>query len=125
MKAKKFTNSWLIIFLFYTGGIATILYLAYSNGIPKQISIIPYYDLVGHFLLYGVWSYLGHRALNRSTKYGIPISPTIISFITIIEESLQYLSSNRTPSIYDLLFSLAGIWLAICIDRFLLKKWLK
>lgn len=111
-----------LIFALYTVGIGVILFLAYSNGIPKQISIIPYYDLIGHFFLYGIWGYLAHRALNRIERFGMPIGPAIIAFITIAEELLQQLSENRTSSLSDLLFSLAGVWLAVIIDNSLKKK---
>ena len=97
--------------------IAIILYAAYLGGIPSFIGAIPYYDKIGHFVLYGMLSYVFWRVTNRKTVSKIPLSPTIITALTIAEELLQGLSSNRTASYSDLIFSLAGVWIIVLIDK--------
>lgn len=113
MLSKHF---WKFSLILYTFGIFLILYLAYSNGVPSSVAVIPHYDLVFHFLLYGLWSYLAYRAFSRKLW-----APGTLTLLTIAEELGQMLSVNRTFSLMDLFFSLLGIWLVICVDRIFSK----
>ena len=103
---------WKTALIIYTFGIFIILYLAYSAGIPGFIGVIPYYDLIAHFFLYAIWSFLGYQAFSK--KLAVPL---VLTGFTIIEEVLQMLSVNRTFSLLDLGFSLLGIWLAIYLAK--------
>ncbi len=115
-------NKWIVFALIYTSGIAVILYLAYTKGIPNWIAFIPHYDLLGHFFLYGIWGYLVHRAFNRNKAYGLPVGPAILTVLTIVEELMQNFSMNRTFSLLDLFASLMGIWLVIFVYEWWKKR---
>ena len=108
---------WKILFAVYTFGILLILGSAYSAGIPHFIAVIPYYDLLGHFFLYGMWSFLAYQAFSKTL-----ISPFALSLLTVCEELFQITSANRTFSLIDLFFSLLGIWLAVFLIRIILKN---
>jgi len=102
-----------IFFIIYTCFIVLVSVLAYLNIIPTQQIRIPYYDYIGHFILYGIWAYLfawvlPKKAISISTFY-IPWGIVVVMVITIIEECLQSLSTVRTFSLNDLGFSLMGI----------------
>ncbi len=117
MKQLAKNRSWKLVLTFYTVGIFIVLYLAYNRGIPAAVASIAHYDLIGHFTLYGAWSYLAYRGFDRKIT-----APSILSLITIIEELAQMLSVNRTFSLIDLFFSLLGIWLVVLIDRQLTRQ---
>lgn len=118
MQNKK----WIFLLILSMISLVTILVLAYSKGIPNEIAYIPYYDKIGHLLLYGLFAYVIHRASNRRTIRGIPIGIAAFTIFTIIEEYLQSFSANRTASISDLIFSLIGITAIYFIDRYLQSK---
>ena len=117
MKLQKINKIWVVLSILISVLIAAILYAAYLGEIPSFIGSVPYYDKIGHFVLYGMLSYVFWRVTNRKTVSKIPLSPTIITALTIAEELLQGLSSNRTAIYSDLIFSLAGVWMIIFIDR--------
>lgn len=74
---------------------------------------IPYYDTIGHFILYGIASFLSHRATGRKMliifNYPVPFGPFLFVGFTIAEEILQMILPNRTFSFLDLTASLLGI----------------
>lgn len=102
--------NWKTYLIIYTLGIGLILYSAYTKGLPGFIAIIPHYDLVAHFFLYGLWSFLVYKAFSHKIS-----GPILLSLLTIIEEVLQHFSPNRTFSLLDLLFSLLGIVLGVLL----------
>jgi VanZ family protein len=85
----------------------------------------PPYDKLGHFILYGIASFLCHRATGKRMikffKYSIPFGPLLFTIFTIAEEMLQSILPNRTASIEDFLFSFGGIvifyWIGEVWDR--------
>jgi len=52
--SRSSNSSWLFLSIFYAGLLLTILFLAYTNSLPAFLGKIPYYDTVGHFVLYGM-----------------------------------------------------------------------
>ena len=81
----------------------------------------PYGDKVGHFILYGILSFLINLTFLHSlpilTSKRIAITVTLILALAIgLEEYSQRFFANRTSSIVDLLFGYAGValgaWLA-------------
>ena len=96
--------------------------MAYANGIPSFIAAIPYYDKVGHFLLYGLLGYLFYRTSGRKFVWGMPATIVIFSIFTIMEEFMQILSANRTFSGEDLMFGLLGIWFFFILDLIFTKR---
>ena len=106
-------------FILYALFIVTISILAYLNIIPTKQITIPYYDLVGHFILYGIWGYLFAivftRPMINGSKFILPWGIVVVSMITILEECLQSLSPVRTSSFSDLGCSMLGIIIALII----------
>lgn len=91
---------------------ALIVILAYAGLIPTKLHEIPYYDSIGHFLLYGLWGYFFGKVYSKSvtgTKYHVTQGTIIVAAIAIVEETLQQLSPMRSFSLYDLGFGLLGI----------------
>jgi VanZ family protein len=91
--------------------VATLL--AYNNLIPHQIKMIPYYDSIGHFVLFGSLAYFLDRALKgkKAKVFGLllPMGSLIVACYAILDESLQLFSEARTFTLGDLSFGLMGI----------------
>lgn len=106
--------------LIYASLFSVLLALAYTGNLPSQLSVIPYYDKVGHVILYGIASYLGHRLLHRFTlrlgRYRIPLWVLAFSGWTLVEEGGQFFAPTRSLDAMDLVCSGLGIsigyWLA-------------
>jgi len=112
--SRSSNSSWLFLSIFYAGLLLTILFLAYTNSLPAFLGKIPYYDTVGHFVLYGMATYLGHRVL-RHRKFKLfrrvfPLWPPLFGAIAIAEEIWQMTSPHRNFSWLDIAASLVGIW---------------
>ncbi|MBT9312927.1 VanZ family protein [Leptothoe kymatousa] len=90
-----------------------ILWAAYTNNLPLQfLGKFPYYDKIGHVVLYAIASYLGHRVLNYRHFRGLrslPIFPVLFGLTMAAEEIVQGLSPHRTLDSLDLVCSLAGV----------------
>jgi hypothetical protein len=101
------------IFGAYTTFIVLVLIGAYIGVIPTEIGLIPMYDLIGHFILYGIWFFLLHKALKEKTiqlvNVDLPIAFLVLLPIIALEEFAQALASTRTFSLIDLLWGLLGI----------------
>ncbi len=92
-----------------------ILWAAYTNNLPLALlGKIPYYDKIGHVVLYALASYLGHRVLRRRHFRGVrylPVFPVLFSLAMTAEEIVQGISPHRTLDSLDLVCSLSGILL--------------
>ncbi|BDM82230.1 hypothetical protein AM10699_50940 [Acaryochloris marina MBIC10699] len=94
--------------------------LAYTGNLPSQLAIIPYYDKLGHVILYGLAAYLGHRLLHPFTlrlgRYRLPLWVLAFSGWTLAEEGAQFFAPTRSLDALDLVCSVLGIlvgyWLA-------------
>ncbi len=97
----------------YGGLFLLILWAAYTNNLPLNLlEEIPYYDKIGHVVLYALASYLGHRVLNRRHFRGaryLPVFPVLFGLAMTAEEIVQGLSPHRTLDALDLVCSLIGI----------------
>jgi polysaccharide biosynthesis protein VpsQ len=108
-----------ILFDIYTVFIIVILVGAYLDVIPTEIAIVPAYDSVGHFVLYGIWFFLLHSALQGkwlsvlSTK--VPQASLILSPIIVLEEYAQKFASTRTFSFGDLFWGILGMFTFLCL----------
>jgi len=103
--------------IFFAIFVLAITWLAYNDLIPKQVKVIPYYDSIGHFVLFGIYAYLADLALKGKTVWFIPVGPGLVILYAVIDEFLQKLSANRTFDLRDLFFGLLGISVAILISR--------
>ncbi len=112
----KSNQRWILVFFLYFVILLTIIVSAYLGIVPVKISAIPLYDTIGHFILLGIASYLGHKALgNRMINIGfccmsLPLAPILISIFALLEESLQVLSPLRSSTLSDFAANLIGIW---------------
>lgn len=99
----------------YLATFLTIMLLAYTGNLPGWLGAIPYYDKIGHVVLYAIATYLGHRVCRyRSFIVGHgrwPLFPILFLAFTLTEEIIQHLSPHRTLDAIDLVASLAGILL--------------
>ncbi|MFA6459189.1 MAG: DUF817 domain-containing protein [Candidatus Paceibacterota bacterium] len=109
---------------FLVGSLAVFVFLsilAYNRLIPSEIKLIPHYDSIGHFVLFGLLGLVAHYSFNRERKnvFGrhIPVGPTLVMSIAFIDEALQVLSINRTFDLMDLFWGLVGISFFIVFAR--------
>ncbi|MEM7792980.1 MAG: hypothetical protein AAF579_00825 [Cyanobacteria bacterium P01_C01_bin.118] len=90
-----------------------ILWAAYTNNLPLDLlAKIPYYDKIGHVVLYATASYLGHRVFNQrhfKGKRWLPIFPVLFGLVMTAEEIVQGISPYRTLDSLDLVCSLGGV----------------
>ena len=67
--------------------------MAYSNALPAQLEYIPYYDKIGHVVLYGIAAYLGERLVRhrriRLLGKRLPLFVTLFSLFVVAEELVQ------------------------------------
>lgn len=105
----------------YTAFFLITLWAAYNNHLPlRWLSQFPNYDKVGHVVLYGIPTYLGHRVLRLKhvsfLAQRLPLFPALFTLFTLTEELLQGFSPYRTLDMGDMLCSLGGIlmgyWIA-------------
>ncbi|MEO1400313.1 MAG: VanZ family protein [Cyanobacteria bacterium J06635_1] len=90
------------------------LWAAYTDNLPTHLlKTIPYYDKIGHLVLYFIPSYLGHRVLrNRhfnALGLRLPIFPALFGLFTVTEELIQGFSPYRTLDMVDLICGFVGI----------------
>ena len=92
-----------------------IIILADSRHLPSFITILysfPYGDRIGHFLLFGLLSFLLRIAFPipfiRTLKGEIPVLTLALAFFIIAEEISQIFIPARTFSWEDLIASLTG-----------------
>lgn len=116
-----------ITFLFFLF-IILIIVLADRGqlGILKLVNRIPYGDKAGHFILYGILSFLIDLTLFRSFPLQSPRLVAVISGLTLavfigLEEFSQQYFAERTFSLRDLIASYLGViffsWMALKIKR--------
>ncbi len=99
--------------LFFVAFLLFVSFLAYNKWIPREIEVIPFYDSIGHFVLFGFLGLAAHYAFEqrRVLIFGmsVPLGPTLAVVYAFLDESLQVLSVNRTFDLSDLFFGVLGI----------------
>lgn len=108
---------WIVCAIVFAAIFLTILFFAYQGTLP---AILTQNDKLAHVILYGIATFLGHKALNnrriRILNIPVPIFPGLFTLFTFGEELAQGLSPNRSLDAIDLIASFAGIvigyWLA-------------
>jgi hypothetical protein len=115
---KPSNRVWFIVSAGYFAFLFFLMVSADMGEFPIALIQRTPYDKVGHFLLYGIASFLSHRATDRRMmalgNSPIPLGPFLFGAITIFEEMLQSILPNRTASLEDLAASLLGIVLFYC-----------
>ena len=115
-----------ILLLLFVGILIFISLLAYTENIPTEIKMIPYYDSIGHFVLFGLLGLLAHYAVNRKcvTVYRvlIPVGPIFAVLYAMVDEFLQLLSDKRTFDVGDLSFGILGIFVFVSSVEYFRKR---
>ena len=98
----------------YTLFFLVTLFAAYTNRLPLDLlAQLPYYDKLGHLILYFIPTYLGHRLFKQKhvlwLGFSIPFFPGIFTLFTLTEELIQGFSPYRTLDAGDMICSLGGI----------------
>lgn len=118
-KLKQHNIAWLA--LGYGSFFLLTLWAAYTNNLPLALlAKIPYYDKIGHVVLYAAASYLGHRVLKQRHFRGIrwlPTFPVLFALAMTAEEIVQGLSPYRTLDAWDLVCSLSGVALGYILAQ--------
>ena len=95
-------------------------------GILKLVNQIPYGDKAGHFILYGILTFLIDMTLFqalplRSPKLIAVISGSTLALLIGLEEFSQKYFVSRTSSLIDLIASYLGLiffsWLALRLKK--------
>jgi len=109
---KKFFAFLFLVFIFL------VIIAADTNTIPpivRDVYRFPGGDLVGHFVLYGLLTFLLARAFPCRLHVG-QLQPALTSLLVfglaLAEELSQFFFPFRTPSLLDLGCGLLGILLA-------------
>lgn len=116
-----------VLALAYTCFFLITLWAAYHNQLPLGwlTARLPYYDKIGHVLLYCIPTYLGHRLCRQKhfkrLGIAIPTFPLCFALFTITEEIMQGFAPHRTLDAGDMVCSLLGVgvgyWLAQRSER--------
>src|SRR4051812_48130085 len=103
-----FNRKWMIIAISSFIFLLSVSIFAYLRLIPTEIKSFPYYDSVGHFLLFGCLGFFTHLALKRrralSFGFLLPIGPILVASYAMIDETLQVFSTTRSFDLSDLGF---------------------
>lgn len=106
--------------LCHTALIVSIAAGAYAGVLPTKIALLPFYDLVMHFVLVGMFGFFLDGALAHRSLVALPfvprLGPSVALVIAAAEEYAQRLSPRRSSSWSDFFANAAGIlvcaWLA-------------
>lgn len=123
---KKSNKKWIIGCICMGAFIVFVSALAYFKYIPTQVNSIPYYDSIGHFMLFGLLGFFAEMAFQGLKKkiFGItlPVGSILVASYAFIDESLQVFSPNRTFDLHDLVLGLFGILFFYWVSRCVLKN---
>jgi len=114
-----------ILFILFM--LATII-LADLGAIPEPVKMIYHFpngDRVGHFVLYGILTFLVNAAYPRKiqiARINVYYGSLIIAALATLEEFSQLFFPHRTSDLIDLTFSLLGIACSDGLVRLLRKQ---
>ena len=121
--SKKSQRIWAIACLFYFALLLAIIFAADTGRLPTALlDRIPAYDTLGHFFLYGIGSFLSHRAAGKRLlargRFAVPLGPFLVGTFAVLEEGSQFWLPDRTASWVDLAASFVGIVLFQALGKF-------
>lgn len=124
MKKVRTVRFWRRLWKVYAAGLLGAVLLADAGKLPVRIlGVVPRYDLICHFFLYGFAVALLHKgdySLYRGKR--AILLPLMVSAGAFLEELSQIFFSSRSFSAVDLAFGLAGIALFYGKSRTALGK---
>lgn len=113
LSPHRLNRGWVLTSLVVFLVMFTATLLAYTKHIPIEIKQIPYYDSIGHFLLFGILSFVLYHALSGRCfvfrGHAFPISGFVVICYALIDEYLQLLSDTRSFDPSDLFFGILGV----------------
>lgn len=104
-----------LIFLLFSGFVIFLIIMADLNRLPvKLLKMIPRYDLIAHFVIYGLLfrlldDFIFSRKVDVLGKK-LPLAMMIALGLTLAEEVSQLFLVSRTFSLMDLFFGVLGIY---------------
>ncbi len=119
---------WLLAFVLFAFVLLGIFVAAFLGEIPTRLAQVPYYDTIGHFVLYGILAALLALALGRHqtrfvrTGIGLPSAALVVILVAIADELVQGFSPVRSMDVKDLAADVCGIAIALLIARRLVEK---
>lgn len=94
---------------------------ANNDLIPDILKELPWFDEVGHFVIFGFIAF----ALAVFAKLKTPQwrwAYVVVGVFQVVDECLQLLHAERTFTVTDIFWSQLGILTFFLFHRFLLKK---
>ncbi len=119
---------WLLAFVLFAVVLLGIFAAAFLGEIPTRLVQIPYYDTIGHLVLYGILAGLLDLALGHHqtrivrTPIGIPTAALVVILVAITDELAQGLSPVRTRDVKDVAADVCGIAILLLVTRRFGKK---
>ncbi|KAF3885836.1 MULTISPECIES: VanZ family protein [Nostocales] len=116
----KFNRSWIVVLCLYLILLSLLSLAVYIKIIPSSVTKITPVDLIGHFILIGLVSYIAHLSTRKSKlrflQMSLPIAPIIILFFCstdeIIEKFIWHSGIDKKDIIADFCGILFFTWLA-------------
>lgn len=122
-----------LLFLFACGFFIFILWVIYmantgqSSVFFELVSLIPYGDKVGHFMLFGILTLTANIGLQfKALSFGklqVFWGATFVLIFAGLEELSQHFSSRRTLDLSDFIADVAGIALFSLLTTAIQKKY--
>lgn len=102
--------------------------LAYLNILPTTYKFIPHVDLIGHFVLIGMFAFfldgvLRFRSFFSGKLAFLRLAPVLVIALSALEELAQSFSPYRTPCISDFLADVLGIVLGSWLAKYLVERY--
>lgn len=113
---RRFTILFALILLF----IVAVSIGADLRLLPLHLIAFPYYDKLGHVILYGLLGLLLHLALGARAlpigRYCIPFAFLIVAAFAVVDELQQSFMPARSFDLTDLAADLLGVLIFIGIS---------
>lgn len=122
----KSVGSWALFTVLSYLVLLTATILAYLRLVPLEIKKIPYYDKIGHFMLFGTFAFLLDRALRQKNlklgRISVSLAVVLVALYAAFDEVLQGFSLARSLDMTDFLSSFIGIASLVFLGRIFLES---
>ena len=128
MSQGTFDRKWLVRLVLFSSFLLAVFVAAYLRLIPTRLAYLPFYDTLGHFVLYGILAallHLGIRSRAMRLPYltrEIPVAIIVTIALAVLDEALQSLSPYRSADLIDLTSDVIGIVLFVTVLNWVAKK---